>query len=205
MKAVFLNGPPGSGKDTAANALMASAIWNAHFKGVKFKPYHMKLATPLKAAAHCLFGLPSDIPTEYFDDCKNIPSPDFFDETPRSVYIALSERFMKPEYGKASFGRIFTRRIKAATSMGLSTDEPFIICSDLGFDEELDAVLSEVIGRENALIIQVSRYGTGFKEGKDSRSYIEADDIATIGIHNDHQPAFERAVTTAVVDWLACV
>ena len=47
MKILFLNGPPGSGKDSLADFLAASL-------GIR----HLKFSAPLKEAAHVLLGLP---------------------------------------------------------------------------------------------------------------------------------------------------
>ncbi len=108
IKAVLFNGPPRSGKDTAAEWL--TECLSHRISTRYYMPYNCKMAESLKLAAHALFG-EETLHANAFEDCKDEPHPIFLDRTPRQVYIALSEQFAKPHYGNDFFGRIFANRV----------------------------------------------------------------------------------------------
>ncbi len=167
-KAILINGPPHSGKDTAA-IMIHNMIAGRHAVGalIPFRPHHLKFADPLKAAAHALYSVPyscEHFEKEHGNEWKDRPAIEFMGERPRDVYIALSETFAKQRpAGKAFFGRIAARRIRFEKS-----DNVFIF-SDSGFGDEAKEVIREV-GLANTLVVQLSRPGTSF--AGDSRGYV---------------------------------
>jgi hypothetical protein len=166
-KVILINGPPGSGKDTAT-AFAKAAIDGKPSRG-KFVGHdvaHLKFADPLKAAAHVLYGIPHS--ADYYEkefgyEWKNNPQPEFFGLIPRSVYISLSEEYAKEKGGASFFGKIAARRIR------LDKRNDVFIFSDSGFADEAIPVIREV-GIDNVLLISLERSGHNF--AGDSRGYI---------------------------------
>lgn len=169
--AILFNGPPGSGKDTAAIHAY-NRLEKSYSKGalIPWRPKRMSFATPLKSATHALYGVPFS--AEYYEkefgwDWKNKPQPEFFGEIPREVYIALSEEFAKKRAGGVEhFGRV------AARSIQLERDANIFIFSDSGFSEEAVPVISK-LGVDRVFVAEFERSGYSF--AGDSRSYIGAD------------------------------
>jgi hypothetical protein len=109
MFVVLFNGPPRSGKDTAANiaketlddvAFNKEAPVLTGYTGAA----HFKFATPLKDAVHRFFSMPSDVynHSEY-DGVKDDKTPLLFYKSLRECYISLSEEWAKPVFGKDVF------------------------------------------------------------------------------------------------------
>ena len=122
--------------------------------------------------------------------------------TVRQLLIDMSEKWMKPCYGKDIFGKIAAERVSEA--MQLSDhfgEEPYdlYVFSDCGFDAEVHHVL-KLFGNENAILIRLHRDGCTY-EG-DSRSYIELDDVRTIDIINHGNSFFKDRVLEAVKNWM---
>lgn len=187
MKVVLLNAPPRAGKDTAAAGIVSS--FQAHSACGHPLPYVAclhKMAESLKKGAHALFGVDRD--SDWLEQHKDTPLPEFMNKTPRQVYIDLSEKFVKPFYGKQAFGWMFVNRVRTAERLAEITTglEYLCVCSDLGFVDEL-APLIAAFGADNILIIQISRDDCAFETEavKDSRSYITAPGIQTISLIND--------------------
>ncbi|MCR4340251.1 MAG: hypothetical protein NUW01_10250, partial [Gemmatimonadaceae bacterium] len=82
MRVVFLNGPPGCGKDTAAR-----------FAVERFGGVHLSVAAPVKRAVHELLAVPAEFVAEleHTSALKDVASPWFFGQTPRQAYIAMTE------------------------------------------------------------------------------------------------------------------
>lgn len=201
IKAVFFNAPPRAGKDTACQAVENHFLWKVARRGV-FVPYPAKFAEVLKQGAHALFGFPK-LPADAFESVKDKPAEQFFSMSPRQVYIALSEAFMKPVFGNDIFGRIFARRIIEQINQDFAkapdSATALILCSDSGFKEEIGPILDR-IGRDNALIVQITREGCSFKN--DSRSFIEIEGVTMVQIHNTDLEKFRADVVSAVTTWL---
>lgn len=159
MKIILVNGPPGSGKDTAAQAV----------KGC----IRCKFAKFVKEGTHVSFGLDlSTYPMDAFETVKDQPNPLFYGKTPREAYMAHSQIFMKPFTGDLSiFGRLMARWIKQRMVLGDCLNRPFVI-TDSGFKEEAE-VLVDIFRPESIKLIRVHREGCTFKG--DSRGYINLD------------------------------
>jgi hypothetical protein len=190
---VLLNGPPRSGKDTAAHGLLM------------YRPGSvlLRFSTPLKAATHALFGL-RGITADHYEDCKDTPSADFMGLSPRQAYIAVSEQAVKRTFGKSFFGRVMVERLRrvrgAPSPASVSHWPPMAVCPDSGFSIETAPVIREV-GAANVILIRVHR--PGFDFAQDSRSYISLELVNTVDVHNTGTVAdLQRAVCDAVTKWL---
>ena len=146
---VLFNGPPRSGKDTCAKMLAE-----------RFDAQHLKFANALKNAVHAALEL-GDIPVDYFEDWKDQLSLN--GRTPREVYIAFSEDFIKPLFGRDYFGK------RLADAIAASPHEKFVI-SDGGFEEEVEAIRQVA----DLKIVRIERPFTSFD--KDSRNFLKNPD-----------------------------
>jgi hypothetical protein len=137
----ILNGPPKSGKDTAAT-----------FIDVHKNAAHLKFAGPLKEGLKTL--LMEDCEAWYRiteTGLKNQKfAPIFQNFTPRECLIDLSESFMKGHFGEDIFGRLMIKQIKRLKK-GCN-----VVISDCGFDLEVLPVV-EWIGPENCHILKLLR------------------------------------------------
>lgn len=151
---VFLNGPPGSGKDTLAAEVQKGLSGS---KVVKF-------AKILKERTHALYGQP-DLPHDHFEAVKDQPQCLFQGMSPRQAYIAVSEVYMKPMHGTGVFGNFL------AHEMQLDAETKVFLISDSGFSSEAVPVL-RTFGVENCLLVRIHAEGRGCTFAGDSRSYI---------------------------------
>lgn len=185
---VFLNGPPGSGKDYAAETLLEVNDITASL---------YKFADPLKEVAEALL----EVDRKWIETNKNALLP-MYGVTLRQMLIDISEKWMKPCYGNDIFGRITTERMAEEIQLTDESGEPqndIFVISDSGFDKEAHVVL-KLFGNENALLIRLHRDGHTF-EG-DSRSYIDLDDVRTVDLNNDGTSAFNKKLVKVVKDWI---
>lgn len=201
---ILFNGPPGSGKDTAAS-MAFNLVFQKYTRNsmIPWRPKHLKFADPLKAAAHTLYNIPHS--AEYYEKelghkWKNEPSPLFFGRKPRDVYISLSEEYAKRAHDSTFFGRIAARRIQ------LEKQANIFIFSDSGFADEAIPVIGNV-GIENVLLVEMRRAGCSY-DG-DSRSYIAADltkqfpKLKTQVIPNDQDKMLLRTlIHGTIIPWL---
>jgi len=192
MKKIFLfNGPPGSGKDTAAN-LMKELVSNV---------FMYKMALPLKDGCHKLLGLPGTL--EDLEPIKeknlkfqlegmfeflnrdlrkplnlNVDTNDKQSSlytTLRQFYIHVSENLMKPMFGEEIFGQLAIEYIK-------NSKNNYVAISDTGFLSEV-MPLVEHFGKDHFVLVRLHREGSNFSN--DSRSYIEVPGIRTYDIFNN--------------------
>jgi hypothetical protein len=152
LKIIFLNGPPGCGKDVAADALSRDG-WHA-----------IKFAAPLKRALSTLLGLPEQ-------DMENKDSimPDGR-TTIRDLLIKISEEVIKPALGRDHFGKLAAKAILRTNK--LYRFEKFVF-SDSGFEDEVQGCLNYLNdhGMEFTYDIwKIVRPGCDFSG--DSRSYL---------------------------------
>lgn len=179
-KIIIFNGPPGSGKDTAADYLH-NEVFKAEYS--KTPPsIRLNMADALKDLTHIIYGVKG--PTRQFEYCKDVPQAVFFGLTPRQAYIDVSEKRMKPAYGKTVFGEIFCRAAK-------QSEAEYIICSDGGFEEEIDSVI-DAFGEDSLYLFHVHRPGYDFKN--DSRSDVYPDKIKYVIYNHGSLPEFQRQI-----------
>lgn len=172
MYCILFNGPPGSGKDTAA-AITERLMYD------EFDMQHVlqqKFSAPLKRATHELFGL-TGRDHNAFEESKDARSPLFMGYSPRECYIAMSEQFAKPQFGPTFFGKVALNELEALGALGSMDD--IVIFSDSGFFEETYALLNGSTDRDHFLIMQLQRNSKNFAD--DSRGYINRDMFIATG------------------------
>lgn len=176
QKIIFLNGPPRSGKDTIASYLQGK--YNNVYLG--------KMANHLKRMAHTSVGLYNLLP-DGLESVKDEPLSELpFNPitgkhyTPRELYIHIAERFLKPCFGEAYFGKMLLKEILCSAAH--LTPNPLWVISDSGFREEAEPLI-ELFGKENSFIFHLYRPGTDFS--KDSRSYWRHEGVMALRVDND--------------------
>lgn len=187
MKVILLNGPPRSGKDYAAIVL------NKHWEKSKI----FWFATHVKSRSQrAILDFDGREDITLFEDCKDTPSQFLFDKTPREVWIAFSEKFMKPLFGKDIFGKYLALDLLPHVH---TTD--IAIVADSGFKEEAKIII-ELIGHKNIFHIKLSRDGCDFN--KDSRGYIDLSDlnVKSTKIHNQGDEFFANEIIQEVERFL---
>lgn len=152
MKILLLNGPPGCGKDFAAELI------RSHIPSTTLH----KFARVLKERTHALYGV-GDRPHDHYEQCKDEPHADFLGLTPREAYIGVSERYFKPVHGEQVFGKLLAPELaRPQVGYGLR------VISDSGFLPEAE-YLREHFGAHAVKLVSIQRDGTNFDN--DSRSY----------------------------------
>ena len=150
-KLILFNGPPRSGKDTAAEY-----VWAKLDNAMLFK-----LSAPIKSAIKSMFDL-TDAEVLHLEANKGTSDPLLFDRSYRNVQISFSEQWAKEQFGTQVFGKLAARKLMKARSQ-------VFICSDSGFDYEAAPLINHV-GTANTLLVRIHRPGYDFTG--DSRSYI---------------------------------
>lgn len=179
---ICLNGPPRSGKDTAASAI-----------SLALQAFHYKMSHPLKIAIPAFMGLEDR--RLYLEENKDTPLPQLNGRTFRELQIGLSELWAKPLMGSSVFGQMAANNIR-----GHVGPNRVAVISDCGFAAEVPPLL-KVVGQRNVLILQLVRDGCTFEN--DSRSYIEVDGVDMIQLHNKYDvETFKAQVVRAVERWM---
>ena len=153
MKIILINGPPGSGKDTAANLI----------KRIGSAVVDYKMSKPLKEAFTKLLQIEGSMIPYFLEDHKDEKVPELGGMSPREVQIELSERFCKHLFGEDFFGRTAARAI-------YSTPAKVVTVSDAGFQVEV-APLMEQFKFANIYLLELHRDECNFDN--DSRSYLD--------------------------------
>lgn len=162
MKIIFLNGPPGCGKDTAAD-------------NIGMKVHRLKFAAPIKRmVAGCL-----NESLDWIEKHKDLPDERLNGETARKFLIRLSEELIKPAYGDEFFGRCLVEEL-IKTEEGGSNE--FALITDSGFKSEVIPVVSHY-GLKNCIKVEIHRPYKDFTN--DSRSYWTMSGLRTIVLIND--------------------
>lgn len=175
-KLIFIQGPPGSGKDTVAHLLRDFG---------SYTPF--KFAQPIIDAMRAQFQpffQPSGRPNRTLSEFKKHDFGPYLGGekvTGRDIMIAWSENFMKPLFGQEVFGRLASWR-----AFPLNEDrqaDPFYraVFSDSGFEAESFNLLGYVTPK-NAVIIQL--YRPTFTFAGDSRNYWANHEVATFSYNN---------------------
>jgi hypothetical protein len=154
LPVVIFNGPPGCGKDAACLFYKSIGYTHLSFKEELFKETIR------------FFGVSRDWFMEGYDnrDIKEKPVSELQIAgkklSRRDAMIYVSEKYIKPKYGKEYFG----------TQLSKNMNETDLFCvSDGGFQEELSPIINK-FGAENITIIQLTREGCNFSS--DSRRYL---------------------------------
>lgn len=184
MKLILLNGPPRSGKDTAASILY-DYIGNCEDSETFWLPTKEKLSEPIKRAFCGLLELDleadGNLPEPYNTDKEKVIP--LLGVSARQWQIDFSEKFMKPLYGNDIFARLLWQSIDECEATKDSDEEWFYIVSDCGFQIEVDTLLHNC-APEDVLLIRLERAGCSFED--DSREYVTATSpVARAAIHNN--------------------
>ena len=135
--------------------------------------------------------------SEAFDDCKDQSNEAFLGGTPRQAYIDMSEKMVKPFYGKDFFGKI---AIKTINKIAEGKDELIVVTPDGGFDIEVTCLAKEY-GLENILVVHLYRDGTSF--ANDSRSYVKIPGVPFAMLKNNGTLSdLEQSVHTVLKEFL---
>lgn len=162
MKLILLNGPPRSGKDTAAKIIQ-------DYFGLRWTVVHDKFSAPHKAAFAAMISGHYD--AKHFrvwdyEEHKEKPIPLLNNASFRQWQIDFSEKFMKPLYGGAIFAKLFLER----RTPRMRDEGMLCVVSDCGFRVEYETV-ADAWPHEDLLLLVLRRPGYDFS--KDSRHYVE--------------------------------
>jgi hypothetical protein len=149
MNFILFNGPPRSGKDTAAKIAL-DYVHKTH------GAYWEKFSYPLKRgfAGIVDHSIDDEGNVDTFEKIKEDIIP-FLGVSYRQFQIDMSEKFMKPLYGNNIFGRLLLQRCHEIASM--SSYPPVFIVSDCGFQIECD-----VLKDHNILFFNMIRPNTSY-------------------------------------------
>src|SRR6202045_3125981 len=166
-KIILLNGPPSSGKDTAARHIHD---W-CETKHIDYPRWHCmldRMSMPIKRAFAATMGLQitQDGEVEPWESQKEVIIPDF-GISYRQWQIDFSESFLK-KYNEAIFGVLLARRIARRFERGIAN---LMVIPDAGFQIEIDT-LYQIFDPKDILLIRCHRPDFGFQG--DSRSYVKA-------------------------------
>jgi len=166
-KVIFLNGPPGAGKDRAARIMMKA------YPNIR----HRKFSAHLKEVGAVMYQLTAAEVKEFdFDQAsKDMPRAALFGKSWRQTLIWLSEKVMKPEFGESYFGDMLLRQMQQPTGSKITA------ISDSGFVKEAMPLIAEY-GAPNCLIVQLTRPGHSF-DG-DSRNYWTYPWVPMVSVNN---------------------
>ena len=180
---LIFNGPPGSGKDYAANELLGNKYAFAD-KVKQDTLEHYKLSPDL---------------LEYLDKYKNVPSPHFNGLTPREAYIHVAEDIIKPRLGNEYYG--ITVGTAIGTDINSNNGIDLFIVKDAGFKEELNALLLTCHVYFDRIIFVRIYHNDGFD--KDSRKYLDIDPyyqplVESYNIYNDKTDRFIESIVNLI-------
>ena len=196
---IALNGPPGSGKDTIANAI------NDHLYHREIPCVRVTIASELKRLVALMLNL-DNLPHSYFDQVKNEPRSEFGGRTPREVWIAFSEDFIKPMFGND----FWIRRLFGDVTLHCAVEQAVdrrghcvIVVTDLGFMEELD-FLGKQFDWGSILQVHLYREGCTFDSAKDARRYVQKAwaDNAHVRLYNHELKETIRRATRMTDDFV---
>lgn len=161
---MVLNGPKSSGKDTTAGILLSLLGASVSY---------MKMSDPVKNGTHKLHGL--DVPTDFFENTKDVPLEVFHGATPREAYIAYSERLHKL-HGPTVLTDILLNRLS-----NLAPTQKLALV-DAGIPEEVRPILAADTVT-NSCVIRIHRPGKTF--AGDIRSYLDHPEGRNVDLYNN--------------------
>jgi len=195
-KIILLNGPPSSGKDTAAKHIRQ---WceTVHTDYPRWHCHLDRMSMPIKRAFAGTMALPitPDGEVLYWEAQKEAIIPEF-GISYRQWQIEFSENFLK-YYDNAIFGRLAAQRIKRLFGNG---DANLVVIPDCGFAIEIE-VLYEEFDPKDILLIRCHR--NGFTFAGDSRSFVPAPKgCAVFDPLNEDKQHFLEQLEAGVRCWL---
>lgn len=196
-KIILLNGPPSSGKDTAARHIRQIFIQETGYKGVIIRPILDRMSMPIKRAFAGTMGLPitEDGIVEPYESNKEAIIPEF-GVSYRQWQIDFSENFLKG-YTMEIFGELLAARIKRRFDKGIAN---LIVVPDCGFMIEIETIYNK-FNPADILLIRCHR--NGFTFSKDSRNYVRAPKgCAVFDPINELLPEYLKQIEAGVKCWL---
>lgn len=194
-KIILLNGPPSSGKDTAAKAIRG---WYDQERGHR-RCMLDRMSMPIKRAFAGYVNQPcsSDGVVENYEYRKDEPLPELAGKSFRQWQIDFSESFIKPLYGAEAFPQLLAARIRRRFEKNIAD---LIVVPDCGFKVEVDVIYQQFDPRD-ILLIRCFRQGFIFQG--DSRHYVRAPaGCAVFGPINSLLAEYEGQVIAGVSCWL---
>ena len=153
MIVIILNGPPGCGKDTAAN-----------FITEKYNAVHMKFSWPLKRIFDPIFRVGEATARKMVDEGRDTKQPLLNNLTPREVQISFFRQWLQPVFGDRILGTIACRELE-------SIKAPAVVFSD-GYHAEVEPVI-DMVGAKNVKCIRISRPEYNYGDKGDYRDFME--------------------------------
>lgn len=157
---LFVNGPPGAGKDTFAHHFQG---WLSDY-GVTASIF--VLSDAIKNLAHRRLGLDPGLPPRAFEEAKDRPHPAFNGFTPRQTYIEVANE-LRRRRGPRAFANALLPDMLACAEDGL------VIVPGVGFADEIAPII-EAFGVEACILLRFSG------EFTDSRSRLSIEGAVTI-------------------------
>lgn len=154
-KIILFNAPANSGKDAAVDYLSETyGVFPCSFK------------THLFHVTQAIYDIEVDVWNSWYTrEGKEIPRKELKGLSCRQALIHVSEKVIKPSFGKGFWGDYEAMWIKKYLP-----DGDIVAFSDCGFDEEVMPLI-DVFGKENVFIVPIYREGCSF-EG-DSRDWVD--------------------------------
>ena len=178
---ILLNGPPKSGKDTAAEFVVKHVNRTTHYK----------LSRPLKQAVHRIFDISGEM-VKHFEANKEAISPHLLGTSYRKAQIDVFH-MLESEFGGDVLARLFIRYLKKNDA------SKHIVVSDCGRTPEAQALVSH-FGRDKVAIIGLYRPDCSF-EG-DIREYVKTNCERHATIDNEFDlDIFEEQVKRQMKRW----
>ena len=195
-KIILLNGPPSSGKDTAAKHIR-QVLNQQHINDIWYNPRLDRMSMPIKRAFAGTMGLPitEDGIVEPWESKKEEVIPEF-GVSYRQWQIDFSEHFLKGYRGDI-FGELLISRIKRRFERGIAN---LLVIPDCGFQVEIET-LYDAFPMEDLLLVRCHR--PDFTFSKDSRSYVHAPNgCAVFDPINEIQSSYLEQIEAGVRCWL---
>lgn len=171
-KIILLNGPPSSGKDTAAKHIRDNYNFALRREGLAYNDRCSldRMSMPIKRAFAGYMAAPIDADgaVQGYEDRKDQQLPELDGRSYRQWQIDFSEHFIKPLYGSEAFPLLLAARIRRRFERGIAN---LIVVPDCGFQVEV-AVLYTKFNPADILLVRCHRPDFGFQQ--DSRSYVRA-------------------------------
>jgi len=183
-RCIFINGPAGSGKDTAA-----------YFIKKHFGSSDYKISRPLKAAMRELLDIHPDTWTKIMNsqELKAI-APHFCEHSYRELLVSFFKDWISPVLGEAYLGECAARYLE-----GVTNPSTLWTISDAGVADELVPIV-HIFGHDNCALINLERPGHTFDN--DCRSVVNGSDLdiaCTTIVNKFDLELFEHQCVRAVV------
>jgi len=178
---ILLNGPPNSGKDTAAEFIVKMLA----------QTNHAKLSRPLKAGAIGIFDLqPKTL--QFLNEDSDMESGFLLGDTYRQVQIDIFH-MLEAKYGADVLARMFIRYAKKNIA------SKHIVLSDCGRQAEAQALVDH-FGKAGIGLVKLARDGCDYS--KDIREHVDinCDKIAFVNNEYDLE-IYKTQIKRVLVKW----